>query len=489
MSDSNLTRREFIKRSSLTGLGLATGLEMASNIAAENKLSYKGAGEYATETRKNVAGKEELPSLKVSLFDVDATPPVGSQLAYDPMIATWDLGLRAKGIVIQGAGSPIVICAVDWIEICNESYDAFKEALSKGANTTLERVTVHTLHPHDSVYSDLGAEKIIVSNHQNPGRFESTFQRAFIEKLSKSVADCMKTAVPITHVGYGKAQVHQVASSRRVFNADGTFKDTRYTKCVDPEMRAAPVGLIDPDVDVVSLWNNEMPVVVMSFYATHPQSYYRTGVANPDFVGVARFFRQLAVPDALHIHFNGAGGNIAAGKYNDGAKINRLILAERLAEGMKEAWEDTEKIPITADDLKWNVEKVAFKPALYMPELEKELKKNPALYGEDVINGKKMAFYKRCKEGKKLDFECLSIKNVRILFLPAEMCIEFQLAAKAERKDLFVTMAAYGDCGPSYISPTHAFSEGGYEVSKIADNTAPDTEQAVLAGIHALLKE
>ena len=442
MNDSNLTRREFIRRSSLTGLGLATGLGMTSTMKAENKPSDKWISESAAKISKVPTDKRESSALRVSLFDIDATPPVGSQLAYDPMVASWDLSLRAKGIVFTGAGLPLVICAVDWIEICNESYDAFKEALSKGANTTPERVTVHTLHPHDSVYSDLGAEKIIVSNHQNPGRFESTFQRAFIEKLSKSVADCMKTAVPITHVGYGKAQVHQVASSRRVFNADGTFKDTRYTKCVDPEMRAAPVGLIDPDVDVVSLWNNDLPVVVMSFYATHPQSYYRTGVANPDFVGVARFFRQLAVPDALHIHFNGAGGNIAAGKYNDGAKINRLILAERLAEGMKNAWEDTEKIPISADDLKWKVEKVTFKPALYMPELEKELKNNPVLYGEDVINGKKMAFYKRCKEGKKLDFECLSFKNIRILFLPAEMGIEFQLAAKAERKDLFVTMAA-----------------------------------------------
>ncbi|MDI9605718.1 MAG: hypothetical protein QM305_10440 [Bacteroidota bacterium] len=44
------------------------------------------------------------------------------------------------------------------------------------------------------------------------------------------------------------------------------------------------------------------------------------------------------VPDALHIHFNGAGGNVAAGKYNDGSHENRLILAKRLADGMKRAW-------------------------------------------------------------------------------------------------------------------------------------------------------
>jgi len=481
MKDSYISRRDFLKRSSLTGLGIAAGLEMTSPVHAEIPLNKPQESQEKKE--------EPEPALKVSLFDIDATPPVGSQLAYVPMIASWDLSLRAKGLVITGAGSPLVICAIDWIEICNESYDAFKEALAEGARTTLDRVTVHTLHQHDSVYTDFSAEKIIVANHQNPGCFESTFQRAFLEKLSKAVADCLKTTTPITHLGCGRAEVHRVASTRRIFNPDGSFKTTRFSACKDPEVQAAPVGLIDPNVDSISLWNNETPVVEMTFYATHPQSYYRVGIANPDFVGVARTMRQLAVPEAMHIHFNGAGGNVSAGKFNDGSKINRLILGQRLAEGMKNAWENVEKVPITAEDVKWKVEKVAFKPSLYMPELEKQLKENPKMYGDDTLNGHKMAFYQRCKDGKKLDFECLTIKNARILFLPAEMCIEFQLAAKAERPDLFVTMAAYGDCGPAYICPTHAFNEGGYEVSQTANNTAPDTEKVVLAGIHALLQD
>ena len=41
--------------------------------------------------------------------------------------------------------------------------------------------------------------------------------------------------------------------------------------------------------------------------------------------------------------------------------------------------------------------------------------------------------------------------NARILFAPGELFVEYQLAAKAMRPDLFVTMAAYGDYGPLYI--------------------------------------
>ena len=71
--------------------------------------------------------------LRLATFDIDATPPVGSFMAYDPVTNKWDLGLRARGIVLLGAGGPIVMCALDWIGIANESHDAFRAALARAA--------------------------------------------------------------------------------------------------------------------------------------------------------------------------------------------------------------------------------------------------------------------------------------------------------------------------------------------------------------------
>ena len=34
------------------------------------------------------------------------------------------------GMVIIGAGKPIVLCAVDWIGIANEGHDLFRERLA-----------------------------------------------------------------------------------------------------------------------------------------------------------------------------------------------------------------------------------------------------------------------------------------------------------------------------------------------------------------------
>src|SRR5437879_2695818 len=84
-------------------------------------------------------------SLALAVFDIEATAPVGSMMAYDPVTNKWELGLRARGIVLLGAEQPIVLCAIDWIGIANEGYDAFRAHLAEAAGTTPERVAVHTL--------------------------------------------------------------------------------------------------------------------------------------------------------------------------------------------------------------------------------------------------------------------------------------------------------------------------------------------------------
>src|SRR6058998_738428 len=166
------------------------------------------------------AGKEPAgspsPSLRVATFDIDATPPVGSFLAYDPVVGKWELGLRARGIVLLGAGDPIVLCAVDWIGIANESHDAFQNALASAAGTTPARVAVHTLHQHDAPDSDFSAEKILKDADLSARQYEGSFQRQLIADLQAAIREALPKARPVTHVGLGDAPVKEVASSRRI---------------------------------------------------------------------------------------------------------------------------------------------------------------------------------------------------------------------------------------------------------------------------------
>jgi hypothetical protein len=390
--------------------------------------------------------------LRVATFEADATPPMGYRLSYKTVIKPWDMALMAKGIVLLGAGQPIVLLAVDWTGISNDDQDEFKRTLALAAGTSPQRVTVHTLHQHDAPQ----------------GNTQNEFVLAVLHRLEMAVVESLKNTQPVTHIGLGTAEVYKVASNRRIMGTDGKIRTTRWTATPDSALRAEPEGLIDPILSEISFWNSDKPVAVLSFYATHPQSYYETGVPNPDYPGIARFMRQLAVPDALHIHFTGAAGNIGAGKYNDGSHKNRLILAERVSDGMKRAWENTKLVPVTASSVGWAVE-----PVSLIPDTTKE-------------NSLRSPYVIRYKAGKKINIECLSLGNARILFMPGELFVEYQLAAKAMRPDLFVTMAAYGDCGTGYIPTAIGFKEGGYEPG--ASRLTPDAENVLMGAMKKLLK-
>ena len=89
-------------------------------------------------------------SVTLATFDVDATPPIGAAMAYGPAVRAADLQLRCRGIVLSGAGEPIVLCAIDWIGVGNGAHDAFRAGLAAAAGTTPMRVAVHALHQHDA---------------------------------------------------------------------------------------------------------------------------------------------------------------------------------------------------------------------------------------------------------------------------------------------------------------------------------------------------
>ncbi len=427
--------------------------------------------------------------LRVATFDVDVTPPVGYMMAYDPVVRLDAMTLRCRGVVLLGQAEPIVLCAVDWIGIANEAHDAFRERLAKAAGTTPDRVAVRTLHQHDAPLCDFLAERLLKeAKAKYLGELNGDFCRQTLAKVAVAVKASLAFAKPVTHCGWGAAPVKRVASNRRIFGPDGKVRSVRYTTCTDPKLRAEPEGVIDPELSMLSFWNGDTPLAVLSYYACHPQSYYRTGVPSPDFPGIARFIRQQSVPEALHVHFNGAGGNIGAGKYNDGSRKNRMELALRLADGMKQAFDSTKKFVVQPSDLRWSVAPVTLPVAKHLDEakLLADVAKG-SVPPVAVPAAKRLAFLRRCKSGHKIDLTQLAIGDVRVLHMPGELFVEYQLAAKQMQPKLNVAMAAYGDYGTFYIGTERAYSEGGYETEPRSSNVAPEVESVLIQGISKLL--
>ncbi|MFM7249403.1 MAG: hypothetical protein ACKO5R_05855 [Planctomycetaceae bacterium] len=427
----------------------------------------------------------------LATFDVDATPPVGGAMAYGPAVKEADLPLRCRGIVLSGAGEPIVLCAIDWIGVGNAAHDAFRAGLAEAAGTTPARVAVHALHQHDAPHADFTAERLLgamgIGDHP---RFDGDFHRAVIARAAAAIRESLPRARPVTHAGFGRAEVHQIASNRRLVGPEGKFVAWRGSATKDGTIRGWPEGTIDPEVAALALFDGDEPLAVVTSYATHPMSYYRTGVPGPDFPGIARFLRSQDLPAALHLHFTGAGGNVAAGKYNDGTPDNRVAMALRLATGMRRAYERAlvARAPVAAADVGWGSVPVvlAVRGELDPRVLEEQVRAKPDRGTFAPIDA--LAFASRAAERHAIDVTCLRVGTARMLHLPGELFVEYQLAARAMRPDLGVFMAAYGDYGPGYIGTAAAYGQGGYEVQLTSSFVGPEAEEPLLEAIRTLLE-
>lgn len=429
-----------------------------------------------------------VAEVRLGVFKTDVTPPIGSPLAYNRCQAI-GMPLSARGVVLTGTGAPIVLCAVDWIGISNEGHDLWRQSLADAVGTAKERVTVHTLHQHDAPRCDFSAERLLKPLGLDGIMFDPKFARDAISRVSAAAEQAKRDSIKVSHYGLSHALVEKIASNRRILGEDGKVRATRYTACKDPALRAEPEGQIDPYLKSVSFWQGDDLLATLTFYATHPQSYYLTGRAHPDFPGMARQLREETLNGVPHIHFNGAGGDIGAGKYNDGAPENRQVLAVRLADAMSVALKKTVKFPITVDALEWDTLPVVLPPAPHLNEEQLLDRLNDEEDDPSTLTyvAKDLAFLRRCQNGVPIDLHCLRLGDARVLFMPGELTIPYQLAAQSMLPGKFVAMAAYGDYAPGYICAKSQYGQGGYEDSPRASKVAPNVEDVLLPAIRSLL--
>ncbi|MCH1409298.1 MAG: hypothetical protein L7V87_09725, partial [Verrucomicrobiales bacterium] len=269
--------------------------------------------------------------IRISTFSADVTPPIGSPLCFSFIKPAKEIEepLTARGIVILGPGKPIVLCVADFVVLSNDSHDAWRKALAEAAETSRDRVAMHVIHNHDSPGYDQGASQLLDEQNLPNVLSKKEVHDKAIADTAVALREAMETSHPVTHIGTASAAVEKFASNRRIIGENGKLAIARMSSCRNEEAISKPVGTIDPDLDLISFWNGDQPVAALTFYASHPQSYYGKGGVTPDTVGLARN-RRTKETGVFHIHFDGAGGNIAAGKFNNGSPEARSALIEQI---------------------------------------------------------------------------------------------------------------------------------------------------------------
>jgi len=448
---------------------------------------------YGTCTFLLLLASPAFAGFSISTFKADVTPPLGTPLCGGgvPPVKSITDPLSARGVVFFPDGEkPLVLCAVDWVGIGNGGYRAWREALAKAAATEVDRVAVHVLHQHDAPFCDFSAETLAESVGLGGEMFDVPFARTAIANTAQAVAESLSSRQAVSHIAAGEGIVHHIASNRRILDDAGNVRVTRWTATGDPLVRAEPVGTIDPFLKSVSFWDGEIPLAVLTYYATHPQSHYGKGDVTTDFVGMARQAREDALPGVLHIHFNGAGGNLGAGKWNDGAPENRPVLAKKLEAGMERAWKCAEKVPVDATTLDWKTRSLVLpgREDIDRNHEEQLLANETANDGQRLRSAMELAWMNRSNPEDPIVLSRLRIGTVQLLQLPGELFVEYQLNAQDMAPESVVCVAAYGDYGPGYIGTEISYGQGGYETAKYVAHCGPGVEKVLMDGIAALVR-
>jgi len=430
-------------------------------------------------------------SWRIATFSADVTPPLGHPLMGGGIAPAKEIlePLWARGFLLLGEGKPIVLAAIDWCEIRNDAYERWRQALAEAAETEPSRVVVTSLHQHDTPIADLTAERLLHRRHAQGSICDLEFHERAVRQVALALQKSRNSTQPITHVGTGQAKVEKVASNRRYLRPDGKPAFNRMSATKEPALRDEPDGLIDPWLKTVSLWNADQPLLALSCYATHPMSYYGQGGVSTDFVGMARDRRQKETPETFQIYVSGCSGNVTAGKYNDGSPANRPILAARIHRAMVEAWAATRRTPI--DRVTFGVEKLRLEPrstaGFKADDLEKRIATDPKPFGQ-CLAALGLSWREHADAGRTIDVPVLAIGKSRLLLLPGESYVEYQLFAQATRPDLFVVTMGYGESAPGYIPTDQHFREGDDNLHDWCW-VDPGSEARMKAAIRAALRD
>jgi len=166
-----------------------------------------------------------------------------------------------------------------------------------------------------------------------------------------------------------------------------------------------------------------------------------------------------------------------------------MILAGRLAKGMKEAYESLKKEPIDTRKVSWRLVSAALPVSkLYnAKDLITKVADEKLKEAKRLRAARNYVWARRCEAGETLDVQCLQVGSAYVLHMPGELFIEYQLAAQKMRPNSHVMMAAYGDYGMGYIGTSIAYTQGGYETGPVS-RVAPEVEDVLVKAMRELLK-
>ncbi len=413
-------------------------------------------------------------------FKVNVTPPMGFPLCggYLPRANKLIADNYLRGLIIEDNGQRYVIAGIDYCYLIGKSHTRFEEALARGASTTPDKATLNSTHAHAAPLITEEAHETLRQFDPKQNFHDEAYFSDVLSRTQIAIQDAIKAGLwSVSGVAFASHAVEEFASTRRVFLKPGK-SSIRWSVTRDPAVKEAPIGLVDPNVDLVTLYDeNQKPRVSMGYFACHPQVGYVNGVIHSDTPGIAMSLFEERYPDTFPIFFDGCGGDVTAGKYTSPHPTrNNHLFGVRLYDALEEAFLKSRPSPL--GQFSWNNQSFPAPLAPVQFSLKEITDKMASPSSGD--SEKILAAFKKFRLDTNSATYPFRITHARfgdigLLMLPAELSVIYQFYAKQLHRGP-LAVAAYGDSYLNYVAYDKAFEEGGYEVDPWWTEVGPGIE-------------
>lgn len=347
--------------------------------------------------------------------------------------------INAKALALSNGKEIHVIISCEIVGLTGSENKKIKKMITSETGIPDKNIVIICTHTHASPWVwDLQQEQ---AKKQGLDVMDDEWMDKVIKNASWAGVEAVKNLKP-ANLHLGKAQVENVASNR-------VDPVTRWSICIDDDIRNAPEGLIDSNTRVISVHRDNKLEGIFANYACHPSAYGggRTKKVSPDFPHFAE--KELCEKygkDFFAAYWQGCAGNINCGKYvKEGSEKEVEMLGLRFKEGVSKALEQPivitdesyqfkyKKFRLTVGDFVKNPE-VAEK--LFI-EMSKKLKKQDCISDQDVFEWRarlKKLDVSLISKGKsmEIEFQLFRFKEFDLFFVPGEWYVQLYLNLKKQ---------------------------------------------------------
>ena len=423
------------------------------------------------------------------LSEVEITPPLNCAIPgylKDRFASGIKDPLFAKALVIESDGTAAAIIVLDALYALRPQADKIRQRVAQATSIPVKNILVSATHTH-------------TGPPIRPARSNGEVYAEYLQCMVERAADAAILAFnkrEEAFIGFGSGRENDIAFNRRLFMKDGTVK-------TNPGYDSGAVdyaGPVDPEVTVVRIDRpNGEPLGVVSNFACHTDTVSGAEYCA-DYPGtLSATLKKVLGQDVVSLFILGACGNINHLNFLKPKNIRPLhyqkmgrILAGEIIRVREKIIlpEEPGELPLAVNSAHFTADLISPTPE-QLNEAQCIIDNPESTFNETYFANSIIKTADETQKSTEVEIQTLSLDDLAISGLPAEIFVEFGLQIKEKspfKFNIIDTLCNGSTTG--YICTREAYEQGGYEpylgpFNRNAHDTGERIAQSAIDLLHA----